>query len=52
MSSNTEKTDRESSRKRYETPRIVESARFETLAAGCGSTPGGPGGCGFSPSLS
>jgi len=42
-------------RKRYEAPRVEDSARFETLAAGCGSILSGPadgGACGFSSQFS
>jgi hypothetical protein len=45
MSSNTEKNKLSAPKRPYETPRIEESAKFETLAAGCGFGVGGGFGC-------
>jgi hypothetical protein len=45
MTKTTEHTDSRTSNEppKYEPPRVVESAPFETLALSCGKTPGDPG---------
>jgi len=46
MSSTTEQTKQPRAKRRaYESPRIEETAKFETLAAGCGFSSGGGFGC-------
>lgn len=46
MSSTTEQTKLPLAKRRtYEAPRIEESTKFETLAAGCGFSSGGGFGC-------
>lgn len=56
MSSKTDPAKPETRRRKpYESPRVEESARFETLAAGCGSILSGPGdggACNFSTQFS
>ena len=54
MASDTKKTNPHEPRKaRYETPRVEESARFETLAAGCTKASGSGPTCGYGvPSIS